>query len=441
MLAPGSNPRPLVRDPPAVGHAYTFSHSSAGIDLAPNLANPAASIERLPRLDRREVLTMNLRRDDVTLALELPIHRGDVFAGKYRVDRVLGSGGMGMVLRAKHIQLDEMVAIKVLLPDLGTADRVARFEREARAAAKIKGDHVARVMDLGSLESGAPYIVMEYLDGEDLDERIRRKGPLPIEEVVDFITQACEAIAEAHVLGIIHRDLKSSNLFVTRCPDGSKRIKVLDFGIAKVAGGAALQSKRTMTQTFTVMGSPTYMSPEQLRSTRNVDARTDVWALGVILYELLTARVPFDADELPELYMKITTATPLPLDRPDAPAGIEAVIMRCLEKSVEKRYANVAELALALAPFGPKRAMDSAERVSKIIRAAKQSTAQPKTAAFRDRKIVVAAFASAAALVIFGMLRSCAETSHAATLPTASPARSESVEAPALPEISIENSR
>ncbi len=384
---------------------------------------------------------MNLRRDDVTLALELPIHRGDVFAGKYRVDRVLGSGGMGMVLRAKHIQLDEMVAIKVLLPDLGTADRVARFEREARAAAKIKGDHVARVMDLGSLESGAPYIVMEYLDGEDLDERIRRKGPLPIEEVVDFITQACEAIAEAHVLGIIHRDLKSSNLFVTRCPDGSKRIKVLDFGIAKVAGGAALQSKRTMTQTFTVMGSPTYMSPEQLRSTRNVDARTDVWALGVILYELLTARVPFDADELPELYMKITTATPLPLDRPDAPAGIEAVIMRCLEKSVEKRYANVAELALALAPFGPKRAMDSAERVSKIIRAAKQSTAQPKTAAFRDCKIVVAAFASAAALVIFGMLRSCAETSHAATLPTASPARSESVEAPALPEISIENSR
>jgi serine/threonine-protein kinase len=160
---------------------------------------------------------------------------------------------------------------------------------------------------------------MEYLEGEDLEQRVKRRGPLPVDEVVDFITQACEAIAEAHALGIIHRDLKLSNLFVTRRPDGSERIKVIDFGIAKVVGPDASES--SMTRTLEVMGSPTYMSPEQLNSTRNVDVRTDVWALGVILYEMLTARAPFEAKEMLELYMKIASSPPPPLDRPTPRRG------------------------------------------------------------------------------------------------------------------------
>jgi serine/threonine-protein kinase len=342
-----------------------------------------------------------------------------MLAGKYQVDGLLGSGGMGMVLRARHVQLDEMVAIKFLRPGLWGADAVARFEREARAAAKIKGDNVARVVDLGSFDDGTPYMVMEYLEGEDLEHRLRRHGPLAVKDVVDFITQACEAIAEAHGLGIIHRDLKSSNLFVIRCPDGSERIKVLDFGIAKWVGGNALGSDMAVTRTLTVMGSPVYMSPEQLKSTRNVDARTDIWALGIILYELLTARVPFDGEEIPDLYMKITCGAPPPIERRDVPEGLEAVIRRCLEKSREKRYANVAQLALALAPFGPKRALDAAERARKIDQAARSFETKRAFTTSRGRRALAAAFAGAAAVAAFGVLRSCADAPHAETPPPA----------------------
>src|SRR5260221_4163767 len=332
---------------------------------------------------------MRARTEDLTVAFA-PIQGGALLAGKYLVDGVLGSGGMGMVGRAKHVHLEEMVAIKFLRPGLWGTDAVARFEREARAAAKIKGDNVARVVDLGNFDDGTPYMVMEYLEGEDLEQRLRRHGPLAVKDVVDFVIQACEAIAEAHGLGIIHRDLKSSNLFVVRCPDGSERIKVLDFGIAKWAGG--LGADMAVTRTLTVMGSPVYMSPEQLKSSRNVDARTDVWALGVILYELLTARVPFDGDEIPELYMKISCGPAPPLGRRDVPDGLEAVIRRCLEKSREKRYKNVAELAKALAPFGPKRAVDAAERVRKIDQAARVDITRFTSS--RGRKAAAGAFAA-----------------------------------------------
>lgn len=367
---------------------------------------------------------MHARGGDVTAVFDLPIEKGDLVAGKYEVDRALGSGGMGMVIRAKHVQLDEMVAIKFLRPDFAGADSVARFEREARAAAKIKGDHVARVIDLGSLDNGTPYMVMEYLDGEDLEQRVRKRGPLPIDEVVDFITQACEAIAEAHALGIIHRDLKSSNLFVTRCPDGSERIKVLDFGIAKVVGPDA--SELSMTRTRAVMGSPMYMSPEQLNSTRNVDVRTDVWGLGVILYELLTARPPFEGEDMLELYVKIASSPPPPLGRADAPEGLEAVILRSLEKSRDERYPNVAELASALAPFGPRRAAEAAARVLKISQGSRVFSTQTASAPSRRKKAMAAALAGAAAIAALGALRSCGEMSHAATPSSASP-RIESV--------------
>jgi eukaryotic-like serine/threonine-protein kinase len=212
------------------------------------------------------------------------VREGDVLAGKYRVDRVLGAGGMGAVVAAYHMQLETKVALKFLLPAmLANEDAVTRFAREARAAVKITNEHVARVLDVGTLESGAPYIVMEYLDGTDLAGWLRQRGPLPIEEAIDFVLQAGEALAEAHALGIVHRDLKPANLFYIRSADGRPTIKVLDFGISKVTNLSASASNLVRTQTATLMGSPFYMSPEQMEATHAVDARTDIrisYAIG-----------------------------------------------------------------------------------------------------------------------------------------------------------------
>jgi serine/threonine-protein kinase len=284
--------------------------------------------------------------------LSAPVREGEILAGKYRVDRVLGVGGMGVVVAAHHINLDEPFAIKFLLPEtLKNADAVARFTREARAAAKIKNEHVARVSDVGTLENGAPYMVMEYLEGLDLSEWLAQRGRMPIEQAVDMILQACEAIAEAHALGIIHRDLKPANLFVANRANGRLCVKVLDFGISKSShlGGA-------MTSTSALMGSPLYMSPEQMQSSKDVDPRSDIWALGVILYELVTGQAPFNAETLPELVLRIMRAPPPPLRQviPDAPAALEAVLLRCLDKERSARFASVAELTAALAPFAPR---------------------------------------------------------------------------------------
>ncbi|HEX7667968.1 MAG TPA: serine/threonine-protein kinase, partial [Polyangiaceae bacterium] len=301
-----------------------------------------------------------------------PVKEGDVVAGKYRVDKVLGVGGMGIVVAAHHLQLDERVALKFLLPDaLANAEAVARFAREARAAVKIKSEHVARVSDVGTLENGAPYMVMEYLDGKDLSVWLEERGRLPIDQAVDFVLQACEAIAEAHGLGIVHRDLKPANLFVIRRADAQLSVKVLDFGISKMRDLGGSGSDMSMTKTTAVMGSPLYMSPEQMESSRNVDARSDIWALGIILYELITGKLAFLGDTMPELVVKILTTTPAPLRniRPDAPPGLQEVILKCLEKDRTKRYANVGELARALLEFGSKRARASVERISGTIQA------------------------------------------------------------------------
>jgi len=301
------------------------------------------------------------------------VHVGDVLSGKYRIERVLGSGGMGVVVAAHHLQLDERVAIKFLLPEgLKNPEALVRFEREARAAVKIKNEHVARTIDVGKLENGAPYIVMEFLEGSDLATLLRSRRSLKVDEAVEYLLQASEAIAEAHALGIIHRDLKLENLFVVRRADGVMSVKVLDFGISKVTGTAGSGRDMGMTRTSTIMGSPVYMSPEQLHSTRDVDTRTDIWALGVILYELISGRPPFSGDSMPELVAKILTRPPEPLLnlRPDAPIGLERVVLRCLEKDKALRYGNIAELAMALVEFGPKRARASAERISRTVSAA-----------------------------------------------------------------------
>ena len=298
------------------------------------------------------------------------VQPGQILIGKYRIERVLGIGGMGVVVAATHVQLEDRVAIKFLLPQaLDNGEAVARFIREARAAVRIKSEHVARVSDVGRLENGAPYMVMEYLEGTDLTGLVKQRGPLPIEDAVEALLQACEAIAEAHALHIVHRDLKPANLFMVRRADGTPSVKVLDFGISKVGGPPGSSSDMNMTRTTAVMGSPLYMSPEQMASSRDVDARTDIWALGVILYEILTARMPFDAETMPQLCAMILQQPPPPIRgvRPDIPEGLEQVILRCIEKDRERRFRTVAELAHALMPYAPRRARASVERISRVI--------------------------------------------------------------------------
>ncbi|MBI5535743.1 MAG: protein kinase [Deltaproteobacteria bacterium] len=299
---------------------------------------------------------------------DIPVGAGDILAGKYRIERVLGAGGMGVVVAAQHITLGQHVAIKFLLPHAcAMPEAVERFLREARAAVRISSEHVARVSDVGTLETGSPYMVMEFLQGRDLGQVGAERGPLPLGDAVDFVLQACEAIAEAHSLGIVHRDLKPANLFLAQRADGSSLVKVLDFGISKSTGNDGI-AQASMTSTTAVMGSPLYMSPEQMRSSKNVDARTDVWSLGVILYELLAGASAFTADTLPTLCAKILTDPPQPLQhkRPDLPPEFVAVIEHSLEKDPSKRFQNVAEFATALLPFSPKSRL-SVERIVKVI--------------------------------------------------------------------------
>ncbi len=297
------------------------------------------------------------------------IQPGQILAGKYRIERVLGQGGMGVVVAALHVQLDERVAIKFLLPEaLENAETVARFAREARAAVKIKSEHVARVRDVGALENDAPYMVMEYLEGQDLSALLRARGPLGVSEAVTYVLQAIEAIAEAHSLGIVHRDLKPSNLFLTRRADGTPLVKVLDFGISKINRASAMQDA-AVTSTSAVLGSPMYMAPEQMIATRDVDGRADVWALGIVLYQLLTGRAPFDGTTMTELCARILQEPPAPLraSRPDVPPSLDAAVMCCLEKDRVRRFHTVADLAGALAPFGGPEGVASAERARRLL--------------------------------------------------------------------------
>jgi serine/threonine-protein kinase len=290
---------------------------------------------------------------------------GDVLDAKYEIQRVLGKGGMGLVLGAMHLALRQPVALKLLLPSsLEDQTVVARFEREARAAAMLKSEHVARVIDVGRIPNGSPYMVMELLDGSDLELVVDTAGPLAPEVAVNYILQACEAIAEAHGLGIIHRDLKPHNLFLARRVDGEPNVKVLDFGISKLPN----EEEKHLTRTTDVMGSPLYMAPEQLRSAREVDPRADVWALGAILFRLVTGRTPFDGETMAQLCARVLVEPPRPIRtlRPDLPEGLAQVIERCLEKEPEKRFSSVAELARALDPFAAQAAVRLADRVIAI---------------------------------------------------------------------------
>jgi len=318
-----------------------------------------------------------------------PLLVGQVLAGKYRIERQIGRGGMGIVLAATHLQLEHLVAIKVLRRDLVEDDKaLARLLSEARAAAKIRSEHVARVLDVGMIENGSPFIVMEYLEGEDLADLLDRQGALEVTLAVRFLLQSCEALAEVHAAEMVHRDLKPGNLFLAKLPDGSHSLKIVDFGISKNIGGSARnQAATTSTQ---VLGSPYYMPPEQMRA-EPVDERSDIWSLGAILFEMLTARPPFLGDTLPEVYAAVLSQPAPSVEslRPGIPAGLDDIVQRCLDKDPGQRFCDVADLAEALAPFGGAASAQSVESITRILtnpdlfRARSSRTPRPAVAAER----------------------------------------------------------
>jgi serine/threonine-protein kinase len=291
--------------------------------------------------------------------------------GKYRIDEVLGEGGMGIVVAATHVALDQRVAIKFLLAEARRSPEVVeRFQREARIAARVKSEHVARVSDVGTTEDGTPFLVMEHLEGDDLGVILKRDGALGVEEACELTLQACEALAEVHAAGIVHRDLKPSNLFVTRRADGSPCVKLLDFGISKLTDPGGEGEDPALTATSTIMGSPAYMSPEQLKSTKEVDARSDVWSLGAVLYEAATGRGAFRRETVPQVCAMIASEDPAPPSslRSDLPPELERAILGCLVKDADAR-SSLLDLAQGIVELAPPRARVSLERVEAMQRA------------------------------------------------------------------------
>jgi formylglycine-generating enzyme required for sulfatase activity/tRNA A-37 threonylcarbamoyl transferase component Bud32 len=343
----------------------------AGLEVAAHLADCAAC----RRLVARGSLLAEVAAEAGALA------RGDVVAGKFRIVRVIGRGGMGIVYAATHLGLGHAVALKVMAPKLvAMPDAVSRFLNEARAAARIDCENVARVLDVGTLENGAPFIAMERLHGSDLASVLAERGPLPVAEAADIVVEASLGVAHAHALGIIHRDLKPANLFLVERPVGSVSVKVLDFGISKATNPFEAEA-RANTTTEAVLGSPHFMSPEQLKSSKHVDARTDIWALGVVLYQILSDALPFEGDTIGELLFAIAAAPPTPLRerRPDAPRGVERVIARCLARDVSARWPDVGAFARALAHYGTRRSLPTVERITQVLApGAKAARATPR---------------------------------------------------------------
>jgi eukaryotic-like serine/threonine-protein kinase len=376
------------------------------------------------------------------------IRPGELLAGRYRIETVLGEGGMGVVVAATHMQLGKRVAVKILRPQLASdEEQSARFSREAHAGVRLTGEHSVHVLDVGQLEDGTPYMVMEFLVGADLGEVLTQRRKLTPADAVDYILQATEGIAEAHAHGIIHRDVKPQNLFLTHRADGSPLIKVLDFGLNK-----DVDNDKSLTKSRTIFGSPYYMSPEQMKASRDVDARTDIWALGACLYELVVGEPPFEAPTVAELTIKVLQETPvLPhLREPAVPEGLSTVILLCLERDPSRRFPDVRALAAALEPFASARARGAAERVASIFRMVQPSahgrapslpripgaSADPLTrteaswdsAARRETRVRKGLIAAVTALVvtalgIAGMLMfRTAPSAPATTAPAAAPA-------------------
>jgi eukaryotic-like serine/threonine-protein kinase len=301
--------------------------------------------------------------------------------GKYVVDRMIGSGGMGLVVAARHEALNELVAIKLLRPKAaGDKIHAERFAREARSMIKIKSEHVVRVLDAGTLDSGAPFIVMEYLVGRDLAQTLREEGPMTVTRAADLMLQVCEAVASAHAVGVIHRDLKPSNFFITKRADGTTLVKVLDFGISKAVGQDGVVDPN-LTETQAVFGSPTYMSPEQIRSAKHVDHRSDIWSLGVGLYEITTGKLPFAADNVAGLLASIVADPPFfPRGfNPNLPVEFEELLLTILQKNPKDRVQTIADFAFALSQFATPNS-ETNTLMERIARLAGRSLPTPRHA-------------------------------------------------------------
>jgi serine/threonine-protein kinase len=368
---------------------------------------------------------------------------GDVLAGKLRITAVLGIGGMGVVLEGRHLDLDQRVAVKVLKPALAKEpDALTRFVREARAAASIQSRHAVRIFDVGTSEDGLPFIVMERLDGTSIDGLLEARGRLDLPDAVRIVVQASEAIAEANERGIVHRDLKPANLFLADVAgSASGMVKVLDFGISKRMSASEIgHASTSLTAPHTLLGSPQYMSPEQLRTPRDVDARTDVWALGVTLFELLAGKVPFESESIPELCALILTGETPRLSelRSDVPEELDEVLARCLAKSPDGRPASVPDLVLALLPFCPPDVRATAESIAQAAKGTPVDA--PRAARERSRRfprstswIALLGGAAAALSISAFVLWGRAERTDPRSVPTPAPMSVAADPASALP--------
>jgi eukaryotic-like serine/threonine-protein kinase len=302
---------------------------------------------------------------------EEDVPEGEILAGKYRVERVLGAGGMGVVVRVVRVGGDEAFALKLLRPSVARDPIAAkRFLREAAAAGRIQSPHVVKITDVGELESGSPYLVMEYLEGTTLEKMLAGGKRLPLEQTCDLALQVAEGLAAAHAMGVLHRDIKPANLHIGRGADGEDVLKIADFGVSKILDPEGPDGPH-LTRTQTSVGSPHYMSPEQMRSARDADFRADQWSLGAVTYRMATGCLPFDAKSLPRLCVQVLQADFMPVgDRcPDLPKDLGAAVERCLRLLREERFADIAAFAEAIAPFAGSKGQDRANRCREILRA------------------------------------------------------------------------
>ncbi len=318
-----------------------------------------------------------------------PAQPGEVLLGKYRVEGALGQGGMGVVMRATHLQLGQPVALKFLWMQSGPADSVAtdRFLREARATFRLKGENSVRVLDVGTTAEGIPFIVMEMLEGKDLRQLLNERRFIPAWEAVGYILQVCSSLEEAHSHGIVHRDLKPRNLFLTTRIDGSACVKVLDFGISKVKGDS---DDNPLTNPQMALGSPRYMAPEQWMSSTTVDARADIYATSMVLYELITGQVALAGLQLGELIRRLSAgAIPSPRDlKPDLPEPLCKVVLKALRPHPDERYPSIQAFAAALREVAPQ----------KPTAAQKKVLAQTAATAIVDKDVMLARAALSSAL-------------------------------------------
>jgi serine/threonine-protein kinase len=348
--------------PPASGGASRPSRPPASGGIVSPLASPVAPSAPPASGDGAAFAALAASAAVVSI--------GDVLDAKYRVDGVLGVGGMGVVVAAHHLALGQSFAIKFLHPHIARqGEAKARFLREARAAAQLRGEHVVRVTDTGTFDlpvgPGVPFLVMELLDGQSLGTLLRSRRRFTVDESVLYMLQAAEALAEAHRIGIVHRDLKPDNLFLARRADGTPFVKVVDFGISKTRAEEAL----SLTSQNAIMGTPRYMAPEQMRSSKDVDARADVWSLGAILYELLAGAPPFDAPTITELITQVQLAphVPLAMRAPGLTPDLAAVVEACLVKDPAARLRDVLSLARALRSVCPPEGRVHIERIERLF--------------------------------------------------------------------------